>query len=109
MSTYLVRIQNTKELVGLFWSENMNQLYDTIDEACDPAICEIKKLTFGGVFWGSQVPVTLPLNEEEDYDDTKSKLKNYCLSDILLDDITDSKGWKSMDKYIEKYDLSLWA
>jgi hypothetical protein len=113
MATYLVRLQESNELVGIFWAENLFDLAFCIDEATDPYSCEYKKLAHGGIFWPRPIDVSIPLkdfdcdNENPNYDInpiSEALIKSGVpdISEYLSDDLFSSKGWK---KYDIKQDL----
>ena len=107
MSAYLVRVQNTHELVGIFWANNLVDLGWTIDEALDPSECEYKKLKFGGIYWGSSVDVTLPLKlSDDDESDPVTEVIKVAgapnISEYLLMDLLSEKGWKNFDASLAK-------
>ena len=59
MNAYLVRVADTRELVGFYFSENEIALSYLVDEIIDPTICECAEIEAGGVCWegvGPSVP-----------------------------------------------------
>jgi hypothetical protein len=50
VQTYLVRLKKNKELVGLFVSPNLDDLWELVDECCSPLECEYVALRAGGVY-----------------------------------------------------------
>ena len=110
MATYLVRLQESNELVGIFWADNLKALGWLIDEAVDPFICEYKKLPYGGIFWPNPIDVTIPLDDscfsaDEDDDnfdpdpvgDALKIAGVPSLSGDLYDDLFSNKGWKKYE------------
>ena len=50
MNTYLVRLKDDHELVGLFVSANDKSLWRVIDEVCDTDLCEFLELPAGAIY-----------------------------------------------------------
>ena len=89
MSAYLVRVTDTKELVGLFVCGRLADLGWLVDECCDPGGCEYRRHTFGSIYWPEQgKPVFGDYDRETD-------LSGVALSDSTLQDLDDEKArWK---------------
>ncbi|MGY4351239.1 hypothetical protein ACVWXM_007732 [Bradyrhizobium sp. GM7.3] len=68
MPAYLVRIIDTRDLVGIFVADNEDDLEIVVDECTDVPGCEYVELPAGGVMWESPAkPVPLnPGDPEED-------------------------------------------
>ena len=68
MPAYLVRIIETRDLVGIFFVENIHQLIVTVDECTEPDGCEYARLRVaGGIIWTSPaVPIPIDLPEDDD-------------------------------------------
>ena len=48
VSPFIVRDSETKELVGVFWADNRQALFDTVDEFVDPQFCEFRNIGKSG-------------------------------------------------------------
>ena len=48
VSPFIVRDSETKELVGVFWADNRQALFDTVDEFVDPKFCEFRNIGKSG-------------------------------------------------------------
>ena len=119
---YAVRIEGTKEAVGLLFVERRGDLFDLVDELCDPYICECKRIE-GGIFWektdlkfGDTDYVRSVFlhgngngNDEavEDYDEVDDEV-DFLLdfsdaksSEGLLESVSSTKGWSLVvdDRY----------
>jgi hypothetical protein len=68
MPTYLVRIIETHDLVGIFSADNIVQLADIVDECTEPDDCEYARLSVaGGIMWTSPaIPIPIPPTDDED-------------------------------------------
>ncbi len=75
MPVYLLRVQDTHEAVGIFWGDSIAQIWDGVDEHCDPGQCEYIVLKHGGIFFPDGAPA-LPLPEatEDDTEDDEVAL-----------------------------------
>lgn len=71
-TAYLVRLMNSRDLVGFFVAEDLNELIDLIDEGTDPGACEYLELPSGGIFWDSPA-VAIPIEADEN-DDPKASI-----------------------------------
>jgi hypothetical protein len=49
MSTYLVRLVENKEAVGIFMAGNLDALWHSVDEMGDPQVCEYRRLGGSGL------------------------------------------------------------
>lgn len=56
MGAYIVRVDETKELVGIFWADCTADLVDAVDEFIDAATVEYAKLRAGGIFMSGRCP-----------------------------------------------------
>ena len=65
MSGFIVRVIETRELVGFFGADSLVALRDCVDEVCDPGSCEYARLEQGGVTFGRGAP-TLPCPEPDE-------------------------------------------
>jgi hypothetical protein len=62
MPAYLVRLIDTRDLVGFFFAEEVDQLSIIVDECTDVPDCEYVELPDGGIMWESpaiDVPVEI--------------------------------------------------
>lgn len=64
MTAYIARFneeqQRPRELIGFFFADDRNQLYNMIDECCDVDCCEVMALGPGGIYWDSSVEFVVP-------------------------------------------------
>ena len=60
MTAYLVRLKENAELVGLFVSPGPEDLWDYVDECCDPYACEFVALPPGGLYLHNAGAPTVP-------------------------------------------------
>jgi hypothetical protein len=51
MPTYLVRLMDNLDLVGIFVARNVKDLAIAVDECTDPWDCEYIVLGVGGIMW----------------------------------------------------------
>jgi hypothetical protein len=49
MRVFFVRVIRTRESVGIYAAESIAQLFDMVDEQCDPGACEYVTLPPGGI------------------------------------------------------------
>ncbi|WP_445490224.1 hypothetical protein [Rhodopseudomonas sp. RCAM05734] len=67
MPTFLVRIIETHDLVGIFVCSNLRELAITIDECTDAGECEYIRMASGGIMWTSPaIPIPIELPEDDD-------------------------------------------
>lgn len=65
MSGYLVRLTDTKDLVGIFWADRLSDLFWLVDECTDPYGCEYTRVKPGGIYWGTYaVAVPIPVDDD---------------------------------------------
>lgn len=113
MATYLVRMEETNELVGIFWAQSLVELYWAIDECCDPGISQIKKLPRGGIFFPKKTKLKVPFDlggDDETEDNFDERMKKYwedfgkelVVSEYTWDEMTDEKGWRHLDLTLEQ-------
>jgi hypothetical protein len=76
MPAYLVRIIDTRDLVGFFYAEDEDELEFVADECTETADCEYVELPVGGIMWESpaiDVPIEKsadsPTDDEDDVPD----------------------------------------
>lgn len=63
MPTYLIRLTENKELVGICAAISADELFWLVDECTDPNSCEYKILGTGGIFWMDQIDMKIPVND----------------------------------------------
>ena len=68
MPTYLVRIIEAHDLVGIFVASDLRALAFLIDECTDPGDCEYQRMKPGGIMWTSPA-VVVPIELSDDDDD----------------------------------------
>jgi hypothetical protein len=68
MPAYLVRLIETRDLVGIFVADDKDQVQLTVDECTDVPDCEYIELPDGGVMWESPA-VRVPLDTAAKGDD----------------------------------------
>jgi hypothetical protein len=69
MPAYLVRIIDTRDLVGFFYAEDEDELEFVADECTETADCEYVELPVGGIMWESpaiDVPIEKSADSPED-------------------------------------------
>ena len=67
MRAYIVRLQRSAELVGIFISPSIHHLWDFVDECCNPFVCEYVARPPGGVYWSEAgaAKVPTPISDPE--------------------------------------------
>src|SRR5947209_332758 len=95
MQTYLVRLQSNQELVGLFVSPRMDQLWEFVDECCDPFICEFVRLPPGGIYQDHSGAARVPTNERfpVDQDAIPDWFAGATISELWLGAFYDESNW----------------
>lgn len=100
MSAYLVRLKSTRELVGLFVSDQPDDLWMLVDECCDPGSCEYKRLPRGGMYYeraGAPDVPTVYQDEPGTGEKTPDWFAGVALSDHwhdVFETEEGEKGWK---------------
>lgn len=51
MATFIVRVRDNREAVGIFSAEDLDELLDLVDEVTDAPNCEYAEIESGGVVW----------------------------------------------------------
>ena len=77
MNVYLVRHQETCELVGIFAAHTREMLMDLVDQVTDPNICECRKMDEGGIMWERRAKRVPPAALPDPYEDPKGFNKVY--------------------------------
>eukprot|EP01035_Chromulina_nebulosa_P011591 gene11591-15483_t len=69
MPTFLVRIIETRDLVGIFSADSVEQLILTVDECTEPDSCEYARLSVaGGIMWASPaIPIPIEFPDDSDF------------------------------------------
>jgi hypothetical protein len=65
MPAYLVRLCDTRDLVGFFFAEEVDQLELIVDECTDVPDCEYVELPLGGIMWESPA-IDVPIEIDKD-------------------------------------------
>ena len=102
MSAFLVRLKKNAELVGIFVSPTVSQLWEFVDECCPPDATEFLRLPPGGIYLceagAPKVPTIIPDPEVDDsYPDWFS---GAVVSDLWLDIFYDERRnlkWKPVE------------
>jgi hypothetical protein len=96
MSAYLVRVDETKEFVGIYACDTEQSLFWLVDQCCDPYQCEYTELGFGGIFFPGKCDRFIPLKESTRKEiDDGTNLSRAEFTEELID--FDSK-WKMITK-----------
>lgn len=103
MQAYFVRMQNDRQVVGIFTANSIESLQDLVDECTDPADCEYLVMGEGGLFQPSRVKGQFPPRNsgepfyEPDPDDEQALVgARYC---EWWDERLDSnRPWKPLVK-----------
>lgn len=71
MATSIVRLKETKQLIGLYAHEGTRELFILVDQLTSPFNCEFMTVEFGGLHFakGTAVIDRQEWNEEEEYED----------------------------------------
>jgi hypothetical protein len=70
MPAYLVRLADTRDLVGFFFAEEVDQLEMIVDECTDVPDCEYVELPEGGIMWESPaIPVPIEIDKDSEQAD----------------------------------------
>ena len=65
MPAYLVRLSDTRDLVGFFFAEEIDELALIVDECTDVPACEYVELPDGGIMWESP-SIGVPMEIDKD-------------------------------------------
>jgi hypothetical protein len=65
MPAYLVRLIDTRDIVGVFVADEMRDLLITVEECTNPDACEYVELPTGGIMWTSPA-IAVPLSPGSD-------------------------------------------
>ena len=83
MGAYIVRVAETKELVGIFWADCTADLVDAVDEFIDAPTVEYAKLRPGGIFMSGRC-LSVP-SEKDDVLDASDWFIDPDRSESLID------------------------
>ena len=95
MNLYLVRLQDSAELVGLFLSPDVEALWRFVDECCDPFVCEYVELPPGGIYLdGSGAPrVPTVTRYPVDQDEIPDWFAGATLSELWIPSFHNTSTW----------------
>lgn len=66
MANYIVRLQEGKEIVGIFSTISLTCLFAMVDEVTDPLDCEYRTMDQnGGIVWPFPGEVVVPLKDDD--------------------------------------------
>lgn len=105
MLVYVVRVKDTKELVGVFWASDIYEMWCVVDEKVSPTCCEYRSARPGGVYCFSKLPPMASLDvvsdlDAEDYE-TRCAAVSWCewtLKDIFEDTVKGRK-WRDFPSF----------
>lgn len=63
MTTFVVRVRASREAIGIFSADDLEQLCDFVDEVTDAPDCEYAVIRNGGVIWPAKAGV-LPVSAD---------------------------------------------
>ena len=89
MSAYLLRLKTTRQLVGLFVSDEPKGLRDIADLYSDISSCQYKKLPLGGMHYAGSSAPTVPTVYVDD-PEARAKMPDWFSRAEMTD------NWKSM-------------
>ena len=70
MPAYLVRMIDTRDMVGFFFAEEVLELEMIVDECTDVPDCEYVELPHGGIMWESPaIDVPIEIDKDSDQDE----------------------------------------
>ena len=70
MPAYLVRLIDTRDLVGFYFADDAADLVTIIDECTEVADCEYAELPDGGITWESPA-ISVPIEIDKEERDSK--------------------------------------
>jgi hypothetical protein len=68
MQAYVVRVIESRMIVGFFCTDSMIDLHYWVDSVADPGACEYRSVESGGVVWEGESPV-VPFATDARHDD----------------------------------------
>lgn len=86
MTTYVVRVKDSKEFVGIYSANDEPELFWLVDQLTDPYICEYAWLTLGGVGFAGKCSRFVHYDEMTDKEiDADTKLNKPRFTDELYE------------------------
>ena len=108
MSVYAVRLQEDKTAVGLMYAESQQQLFEEIDQHCDPYACEYKPIWLNIFFNGTKEEgcPTFPLVSKEE---AKAIEENEDSEEdvYIISSEREEKLWKRATVNIDDYGMQI--
>ncbi len=108
MSVYAVRLQEDKTSVGLMYAGTQQQLFEEIDQHCDPYACEYKPIWLNIFFNGTKEEgcPTFPLVSKEE---AKSIEENEDSEEdiYIISSEREEKLWKKATVNIDDYGMQI--
>ena len=96
MTTYVVRLKENKEFVGIYAGKNEPDLFWLVDQLCDPYACEYARLSFGGLYFAGKCSRFVDLDEMSEEETHNTPELN---EPKFTEEITEFKGrWKPIIK-----------
>ena len=108
MSVYAVRLQEDKTAVGLMYAGSQRQLFEEIDQHCDPYACEYKPIWLNIFFNGTKEEgcPTFPLVSKEE---AKAIEENEDSEEdvYIISSEREEKLWKRATVNIDDYGMQI--
>jgi hypothetical protein len=108
MSVYAVRLQEDKTAVGLMYAGTQQQLFEEIDQHCDPYACEYKPIWLNIFFNGTKEEgcPTFPLVSKEE---AKAIEENEDSEEdiYIISSEREEKLWKKATVNIDDYGMQI--
>jgi len=108
MSVYAVRLQEDKIAVGLMYAGSQRQLFEEIDQHCDPYACEYKPIWLNIFFNGTKEEgcPTFPLVSKEE---AKAIEENEDSEEdvYIISSEREEKLWKKATVNIDDYGMQI--
>ena len=107
MKVYLVRVQGTYKIQGVFWARNAADLWDAVDEMGDPVVCEYAQMRRPSGIWQElsyEETPELPVDGSDDEIDRYFEAMKFTMTGELFpfrQDDQDSLDWKPFDSTFE--------
>jgi hypothetical protein len=100
VQAYVVRVIQSRMIVGFFCTDSMIDLHYWVDSVADPGACEYHSVESGGVVWEGEspvVPFATDANSDDDDDEEQRALAGVSLTEswsgVLFDSAT---KWRAM-------------
>jgi hypothetical protein len=107
MDTYIVRLIESKELVGFIAARNWEHLMQIVDEATDPYSCEYRRATQGGgILWTTPGTPKTDWESEEEFDLSGAEFSDDLMR-LFAPDITGAI-WKLFPHDCEGCQIPFW-